>query len=161
MRVLLTYYHKNTIKTCWFPYDHTSQLPVYRQYLEFSFHLLIPDKISTKSFTSVAPIIVTVLHWISKLLESYFVLLFLWCHCRCLFSLSFYNILVNVINVWILKVVIYSFNVWRKSVFDIYFTGFGAALTTVLPVLFKYCYKYCYSDSRKLWAVMKGGGLAL
>jgi hypothetical protein len=22
-------------------------------------------------------------------------------------------------------------------------------LTTVLPVLFKYCYKYCYSDSRK------------
>jgi hypothetical protein len=25
----------------------------------------------------------------------------------------------------------------------------------------KYCYKYCYSDSRKLWAVMKGGGLAL
>jgi hypothetical protein len=34
------------------------------------------------------------------------------------------------------------------SVFDIYFTEFGAALTTVLPVLFKYCYKYCYSDSR-------------
>ena len=34
-------------------------------------------------------------------------------------------------------------------------------MTTVLPVLFKYCYKYCYSDSRKLWAVMKGGGLAL
>jgi hypothetical protein len=34
-------------------------------------------------------------------------------------------------------------------------------LRTVLPVLFKYCYKYCYSDSRKLWAVMKGGGLAL
>ena len=50
---------------------------------------------------------------------------------------------------------------WRKSVFDIYFTEFGAALTTVLPVLFKYCYEYCYSDSRKLWAVMKGGGLAL
>ena len=24
-----------------------------------------------------------------------------------------------------------------------------------------YCYKYCYSDSRELWAVMKGGGLAL
>ena len=38
---------------------------------------------------------------------------------------------------------------------------FGAVMTTVLPVLFKYCYKYCYSDSRKLWAVMKGGGLAL
>ena len=41
------------------------------------------------------------------------------------------------------------------------FLTFGADLTTVLPVLFKYCYKYCYSDSRKLWAVMKGGGLAL
>jgi hypothetical protein len=52
-------------------------------------------------------------------------------------------------------------NVWRKSVFHIYFTEIGAALTTVLPVLFKYCYKYCYSDSRKLWAVMKGEGLAL
>ena len=41
------------------------------------------------------------------------------------------------------------------------FLTFGADLTTVLPVSFKYCYKYCYSDSRKLWAVMKGGGLAL
>ena len=41
-------------------------------------------------------------------------------------------------------------NVGRKSVFDIYFTAFGAALTTVLPFLFKYCYKYCYSDRRKL-----------
>ena len=50
---------------------------------------------------------------------------------------------------------------WRKSVFDIHFTELGAVMTTVLPVLFKYCYKYCYSDSRKLWAVMKGGGLAL
>ena len=30
-----------------------------------------------------------------------------------------------------------------------------------LSVLFNYCYKYCYSDSRKLWAVMKAGGLAL
>ena len=39
-------------------------------------------------------------------------------------------------------------NVWGKSVFDIYFTEFGAALTTVLPVLFKYCYKYCYGDNR-------------
>ena len=44
---------------------------------------------------------------------------------------------------------------------DVYFTELGAALTTVLPVLCKYCYKYCYSDSRKLGAVMKGGGLAL
>jgi hypothetical protein len=56
---------------------------------------------------------------------------------------------------------IFFINVWRKSVFDIYFTEYATALTTVLPVLFKYCYKYCYSDSRKLWAVMKGGGLAL
>ena len=52
-------------------------------------------------------------------------------------------------------------NVWRKIIFDIYFTEFGAVMTTVLPVLFKYCYKYCCSDSRKLWAVIKGGGLAL
>jgi hypothetical protein len=52
-------------------------------------------------------------------------------------------------------------NVWRKSVFDIYFTEFGTALTTILPILFQYCYKYCYSDSRNLWAVMKAGGLAL
>jgi hypothetical protein len=48
-----------------------------------------------------------------------------------------------------------------KNIFDIHFTEFGAVMATVLPVLFKYCYKYCYSDSRKLWAVMKGGGLAL
>jgi hypothetical protein len=59
---------------------------------------------------------------------------------------------------------IFVINVWRKSVFDIYiyFTEFGADLTTVLPVLFKYCCKYCYSDSRKLWARNeRGGGLAL
>ena len=31
-----------------------------------------------------------------------------------------------------------------KVFFDIYFTEFGADLTTVLPVLFKYCCKYCY-----------------
>jgi hypothetical protein len=30
------------------------------------------------------------------------------------------------------------------------YTELSAALTTVLPVLFKCCYKYCYSDSRKL-----------
>jgi len=24
------------------------------------------------------------------------------------------------------------------------------ALTTILPILFQYCYKYCYSDSRNL-----------
>jgi hypothetical protein len=57
--------------------------------------------------------------------------------------------------------ILFFINVWRKSVFDIYFAEFGADLTTVLPVLFKYCCKYCYSDSRKLWAVMKGGDLAL
>jgi hypothetical protein len=34
------------------------------------------------------------------------------------------------------------------KVSNIYFTDFGAALTTVLPVLFKYYNKYCYSDSR-------------
>ena len=43
------------------------------------------------------------------------------------------------------------------SVFNIYFTEFGTALT-ILPILFQYCYKYCYSDSRNLWAVMKAGG---
>jgi hypothetical protein len=42
------------------------------------------------------------------------------------------------------------FNVRRDSVFDIYFTEFGTALTTGLPILFQYCYKYCYSDSRNL-----------
>ena len=46
--------------------------------------------------------------------------------------------------------IFFFINVWRKNVFDIYFTEFGAVMTTVLPVLFKYCYKYCYSDSRKL-----------
>jgi hypothetical protein len=68
----------------------------------------------------------------------------------------------DVITYLFILLVKYIFiNVWRKIVFDICFTGFGADLTTVLPVLFKYCCKYCYSDSRKLWAVMKGGGLAL
>ena len=27
---------------------------------------------------------------------------------------------------------------------------FGTALTTILPILFHYCYKYCYSESRNL-----------
>ena len=31
-------------------------------------------------------------------------------------------------------------NVWRKNVFDICLTGFGTALTTILPILFQYCY---------------------
>ena len=39
--------------------------------------------------------------------------------------------------------------VYQHSVLFIYFTEFGAALTTVLPVFFNYCYKYCYSDSLK------------
>jgi hypothetical protein len=55
----------------------------------------------------------------------------------------------------------FSINVRRKIVFDIYFTEFGTALTTILPILFQHCYKYCYSDGRNLWAVMKAGGLAL
>ena len=50
---------------------------------------------------------------------------------------------------------IFFIDVWRKIVFDICFTGFCSALTTILPILFQYCYKYCYSDSRNLWAVMK------
>jgi hypothetical protein len=53
------------------------------------------------------------------------------------------------------------FYVWRKIVFDICFTGFGTALSTILPILLQYCYKYCYSDNRNLSAVMKAGGLAL
>ena len=39
-------------------------------------------------------------------------------------------------------------------------TEFGTALTTILPMLFQYCYKCWYSDSRNLWTVMKAGGLA-
>ena len=35
-------------------------------------------------------------------------------------------------------------------------TEFCTALTTILLILFQYCYKYCYSDSRNLWAVLKG-----
>ena len=52
--------------------------------------------------------------------------------------------------------IFFFINVWRKSAFDIYFTEFGTALTTILPILL-----YCYNDSRNLWAVMKAGGLAL
>jgi hypothetical protein len=47
---------------------------------------------------------------------------------------------------------IFFINVWGQIVFGICFTGFGTALTTILPILFQYCYKYCYSDSRNLWA---------
>ena len=28
--------------------------------------------------------------------------------------------------------------------------GLVLLLTTILPILFQYCYKYCYSDSRNL-----------
>jgi hypothetical protein len=33
---------------------------------------------------------------------------------------------------------IFFINVWRKYVFDIYFTEYGTALTTILPILFLY-----------------------
>jgi hypothetical protein len=33
---------------------------------------------------------------------------------------------------------IFFINVWRKSVFDIFFSEYGTALTTVLPILFLY-----------------------
>ena len=59
------------------------------------------------------------------------------------------------------SVLLISLSINNKSVFDIYFTEFGAALEPGLPVLLKYCYIYFYSDSRKLWAIMKAGGLAL
>jgi hypothetical protein len=29
-------------------------------------------------------------------------------------------------------------------------TEFGTALTTILPILFQYCFQYCYSDSQNL-----------
>jgi hypothetical protein len=56
---------------------------------------------------------------------------------------------------------IYFINVWRKSIFDMYFTEFGTALTINFPILLQYWYIYCYSDSRNLWAVIKARGLAL
>jgi hypothetical protein len=71
---------------------------------------------------------------------------------------------------------LYIFTMWKSIVYyclcrdGIYFdkilvseslTEFGTALTTILPMLYMYCYKYCNSDSRNLWAVMKAGGLAL
>ena len=44
-----------------------------------------------------------------------------------------------------------SFCCMKYRMYDVkVFLTFGADLTTVLPVLFKYCCKYCYSDSRKL-----------
>ena len=34
--------------------------------------------------------------------------------------------------------IFFFINVGRKSVFDIYFTEYGTALTTILPILFLY-----------------------
>jgi hypothetical protein len=36
------------------------------------------------------------------------------------------------------EVKIFFVNVWRKNIFDIYFTEYGTALTTILPILFLY-----------------------
>ena len=41
----------------------------------------------------------------------------------------------------LLHLCLYRAMTWRKSVFDIYFTEFGTALTTILPILFQYCYR--------------------
>jgi hypothetical protein len=38
------------------------------------------------------------------------------------------------------------------KVSDIYFTEFGAVLTTVLPVLFKYCYKWVIFKKMKTFS---------
>jgi hypothetical protein len=53
--------------------------------------------------------------------------------------------------IFLLTPYLYTFSLYENPSFIIFSaeTEFGAALTTVLPVLFKYCYKYCYSDSRK------------
>ena len=34
--------------------------------------------------------------------------------------------------------IVFFVNVWRKNIFDIYVTEYGAALTTILPILFLY-----------------------
>ena len=57
----------------------------------------------------------------------------------CLVGFEFLNLVKNIF-----------LSMCEVKVSDIYFTELGAALTTVLPVLFTYCYTYCYSDSRKL-----------
>ena len=36
------------------------------------------------------------------------------------------------------NVKIFFVNVWRKTIFDIYVTEYGTALTTILPILFLY-----------------------
>ena len=45
------------------------------------------------------------------------------------------------------------------SVFDIYFTEFGTALTNMFTY-FVPVFTYCYSDSQYLWTVMRAGALA-
>jgi len=51
---------------------------------------------------------------------------------------------------WNADVSHYNNNVDLNSVYPIirFLTGFSTALTTILPILFQYCYKCCYSDSR-------------
>ena len=34
--------------------------------------------------------------------------------------------------------IIFLVNVWRKTIFDIYVTEYGTALTNILPILFLY-----------------------
>jgi hypothetical protein len=57
---------------------------------------------------------------------------------------------------WYRNINFYFFiNVWRKIVFDICFTGFGSALTTILPILFQYCYKYCNNKITELRTILQ------
>jgi hypothetical protein len=65
------------------------------------------------------------------------------------------NALFSFLHCYVVFLLHYTFTYTYNSI------SLCAVMTTVLPVLFKYCYKYCYSDSRKLWAVMKGGDLTL
>ena len=37
----------------------------------------------------------------------------------------------------------------------------GTALTTILPILFQYCYKCCYSDNRSFFSRKKGDPLKI
>jgi hypothetical protein len=91
------------------------------------------------------------------------------CQCLYLKTESILRLLQISVSRYVLSVPLYVFTVLRlltdfvclythefwfslcKIVFDICFTGFGTALTTILPILY----------SRNLWAVMKAGGLAL
>ena len=58
---------------------------------------------------------------------------------------------IDVVNTIFFKISLLHILPFVLSMCDVkVFLTFGADLTTVLPVLFKYCCKYCYSDSRKL-----------